>query len=411
MNEMISKDYATLLGEVKQRIRSAQYEALKAVNKELISLYWDIGRMIVERQQGDTWGKSVVEQLAKDLQAEFPGMSGFSSSNLWRMKLFYETYASNEKLAPMVREISWSKKEQNDRRICFEGKQQAYRCRHLPNCFNTSQRVAGPTSLAGTSGETARRRGVIIGANVMKRKNKKLEKATSVDAVYLSIANILETARNTAYRAVNVAMVQAYWHIGRIIVEEEQKGKQRADYGQALIEELARRLTKNYGKGFTESNLKYMRQFYLVFSIRHALRDELSWTHYRLLLKIEKDDARNFYMLETLNNKWSTRELERQVNTLLYERLTLCKNKEKVLELATKGQVVRAAQDLIKDPYVLEFLELKGNHAFLKKGLEQSLSDRLQEFLLELGKGFAFVARQKRITIIELERKLLVKRE
>ncbi len=109
MNEMISKNYATLLGDIKQRIRSAQYEALKAVNKELISLYWDIGRMIVERQQGDTWGKSVVEQLAKDLQTEFPGMSGFSSSNLWRMKLFYETYAINEKLAPMVREISWSK--------------------------------------------------------------------------------------------------------------------------------------------------------------------------------------------------------------------------------------------------------------------------------------------------------------
>lgn len=233
----------------------------------------------------------------------------------------------------------------------------------------------------------------------MKRKNKKLEKATSVDAVYLSIANILETARNAAYRAVNVAMVQAYWHIGRIIVEDEQKGKQRAGYGQTLIEELARRLTKNYGKGFTESNLKYMRQFYLVFSNRHALRDDLNWTHYRLLLKIEKDDARNFYMLETLNNNWSTRELERQINTLLYERLVLSKNKEKALELATKGQIVRTAQDLIKDPYVLEFLDVKENQNFLEKGLEQSLIDRLQEFLLELGKGFAFVARQKRITI------------
>ncbi len=184
----------------------------------------------------------------------------------------------------------------------------------------------------------------------MKHKNKKLEKATSVDAVYLSSANILETARNTTYRAVNVAMVQAYWHIGRIIVEEEQRGKQRAGYGQALIEELARRLTKNYGKGFTQTNLWYMRQFYLSFPILHALRGELSWTHYRLLLKVEKEEARNFYMLEALNNNWSTRELERQIDTLLYERLALSKNKEKVLDLAAKGQVVQTAQDLIKDP-------------------------------------------------------------
>ena len=172
-------------------------------------------------------------------------------------------------------------------------------------------------------------------------------------------SDILEAARTTAYRSVNVAMVQAYWQIGRIIVEEEQKGHQRADYGKALIAELARRLTRDYGKGFTESNLKYMRQFYLTFPNRHALRDDLSWTHYRLLLKLEKEEARNFYMLETINNNWSTRELERQINALLYERLALSKDKEKVMELSTKGQVVRAAHDLIKDPYVLEFLEVK----------------------------------------------------
>ncbi|MBM3235333.1 DUF1016 domain-containing protein [Candidatus Poribacteria bacterium] len=233
----------------------------------------------------------------------------------------------------------------------------------------------------------------------MKHKGNKLEKTASLDAVYQSITDILEAARTTAYRSVNVAMVQAYWQIGRIIVEEEQKGHQRADYGKALIAELARRLTRDYGKGFTESNLKYMRQFYLTFPNRHALRDELSWTHYRLLLKLEKEGARNFYLLETINNNWSTRELERQINALLYERLALSKDKEKVMELSTKGQVVQAAHDLIKDPYVLEFLEVKENQAVLEKDLEQSLIDRLQDFLLELGKGFAFVARQRRITI------------
>jgi predicted nuclease of restriction endonuclease-like (RecB) superfamily len=147
----------------------------------------------------------------------------------------------------------------------------------------------------------------------MKRKGKQLKKAISVDAIYLSITNILEAARNTAYRAVNVAMVQAYWQIGQIILEEEQKGQKRAGYGKALIAELAHRLTKNYGKGFTQTNLWYMRQFYLSFPNLHALRGELSWTHYRLLLKLEKEEVRNFYMLETLSNNWSTRELERQI--------------------------------------------------------------------------------------------------
>jgi hypothetical protein len=159
-----------------------------------------------------------------------------------------------------------------------------------------------------------------------------LKEQTSIDATYLSIRAILEEARRTAYRAVNVAMVQAYWEIGRIIVEEEQKGAERAEYGKALIKELSRRLTRDYGKGFTESNLKYMRQFYLTFSNSHALRGDLSWTHYRLLLEVEKEAARNFYMLEAIKNNWSTRELERQINTLLYERLTLSKDREKVLE-------------------------------------------------------------------------------
>jgi predicted nuclease of restriction endonuclease-like (RecB) superfamily len=166
-----------------------------------------------------------------------------------------------------------------------------------------------------------------------------------------------------------------------------------------LIKELSQRLTRDYGKGFNESNLKYMRQFYLTFSNSHALRDELTWTHYRLLLKIEKEEARNFYMLEAIKDNWSTRELERQINSLLYERLALSKDEGKVLELSTKGQVIQEPKDIIKDPYVLEFLDLKENGDFLEKDLEHALIDKLQEFLLELGKGFSFVARQRRITV------------
>jgi predicted nuclease of restriction endonuclease-like (RecB) superfamily len=221
----------------------------------------------------------------------------------------------------------------------------------------------------------------------------------AIDTAYLSIKGILEKARSTAYRAVNVAMVQAYWEIGRIIVEEEQKGAERAEYGKGLIKELSRRLTKDYGRGFDESNLRNMRLFYQTFPNCDALRHELSWTHYRLLLRIEKEEARNFYMLESVKNNWSTRELERQINSLLYERLALSKDKQKVLELSTKGQVIQESQDIIKDPYVLEFLDLKESRKFLEKYLEHALIDELQAFLLELGKGFSFVARQRRITV------------
>ena len=226
-----------------------------------------------------------------------------------------------------------------------------------------------------------------------------LKEQSSIDTTYQSIRAILEKARSTAYRAVNLAMVQAYWEVGRVIVEEEQRGAERAEYGTALIMELSRRLTRDYGKGFTERNLWYMRDFYLTFPKVNALRAELTWTHYRLLLKVEKEEARNFYMLESVKNNWSTRELERQINSLLYERLALSKDSEKVLELSTKGQVIQESRDIIKDPYVLEFLDLKENRNFLEKDLEHALIDELQAFLLELGKGFSFVARQRRITV------------
>jgi len=230
-------------------------------------------------------------------------------------------------------------------------------------------------------------------------KNKLSETIPSLNSTYQSIREILEKAKSGVYRSINFAMVLAYWNIGKVIVEEEQQGKERAEYGKALIKELSARLTKEYGKGFDESNLRNIRQFYITFPNCDALRHELTWTHYRLLLRIEKEDARNFYILETVDSNWSTRELERQIGSLLYERIALSKNKDKVKELSTKGHVVQKPEDIIKDPYVLEFLNLRESRDFLESDLEQGLINKLQEFLLELGKGFAFVARQKRITI------------
>ena len=234
----------------------------------------------------------------------------------------------------------------------------------------------------------------------MKKKSTNLMlEQDSVTKVYQTIRTIIEEARNVSYQAVNFAMVKAYWDIGRVIVEEEQCGQARADYGTYLIKELSKKLSQNLGKGFDISNLKNMRQFYLVFPNGDALRRHLSWTHYRLIMRVDKKEARDFYMVETINNKWGTRELERQIHSLLFERLALSKDKNKILELSKEGQVIREGKDIIKDPYVLEFLGLKENKNYLEKDLEQALIDKLQSFLLELGKGFSFVARQKRITV------------
>lgn len=227
----------------------------------------------------------------------------------------------------------------------------------------------------------------------------KMPQKANINKLYEDIRNILEKAKSYAYKVVNFAMVTAYWQIGRTIVEEEQKGKVRADYGRFLLGELSRRLTKEYGKGFNQTNIIYMREFYLKFKIYHALRDELGWTHYRLLLKVEKETARNFYMFETINNNWSTRELERQINSLLYERISLSKDKKAVKELSRKGQLLRRPEDIIKDPYILEFLGITENKKYLEKKLESLLIEKLKDFLLELGKGFSFVERQKRISL------------
>ncbi len=228
--------------------------------------------------------------------------------------------------------------------------------------------------------------------------NKKINNL-SINSAYNNIREILEKAKFNVVRAVNSAMVYAYWEIGRIIVEEEQKGEERAEYGASLVLELSRRLTLDHGKGFTETNVKYMRLFYLKFQNRHALRDQLSWTHYRLILKIENENIRNFYLNEAINSKWSTRELERQIGSLLYERLALSKDKDTVKELSVKGQIIEKPEDAIKDPYVLEFLGIKENAHYLEKDIEKALINKLKGFLLELGKGFSFVERQKRITV------------
>lgn len=218
------------------------------------------------------------------------------------------------------------------------------------------------------------------------------------DNIYKEIKSILEQARNKVYKVANSTMVEAYWNIGRVIVEK-QGGSNKAEYGTALIKNLSKKMTKEFGKGFTVANLKNMRQFYLIFQKSYALRSELTWTHYRLLMRVENENARNFYIEECIKSNWSTRQLERQITTLFYERLLSSKDKEKVSkEIFKLEPQIKKAEDIIKDPYVLEFLDLPENTSFLEKNLEQALIDHLQKFLLELGRGFSFVARQKRIT-------------
>lgn len=217
---------------------------------------------------------------------------------------------------------------------------------------------------------------------------------------YRSIAEILQTARQNAYRAVNFAMVESYWNVGKLIVEEEQRGKQRADYGAYLIKNLSVKLTEDLGKGFSEQSLWNMRLFYLGFPILSALRRELTWTHYKALLRVENEKARNYYISEAAEQNWSTRALERQINALYYERLLASKNKKPVIqEMKEKTTPLTATpHDFIKDPYVLEFLGMPDATQFRESDLEQAIVGKLREFILELGKGFAFVARQQRIS-------------
>jgi predicted nuclease of restriction endonuclease-like (RecB) superfamily len=239
------------------------------------------------------------------------------------------------------------------------------------------------------------------------------------------VAAILDDARSRVVRSVNHAMVSAYWLIGREIVEEEQNGKKRAVYGKSLIDDLSRRLTKRYGRGYSTTNLRYFRQFYLVFmdrtpAIRHPTGGELrsvekrhleggasprplsldlSWSHYRALMRLDSEGARAFYEEEAIRGQWSKAQLERQMNTMLFERLLKSSDKDGLLQLANEGQVAGTAAGVIKDPYVLEFLDLPESHRLVESDLEAALTTHMQEFLLELGAGFAFIARQKRLTL------------
>ncbi|WP_339706091.1 PDDEXK nuclease domain-containing protein [Algoriphagus aquimarinus] len=214
-----------------------------------------------------------------------------------------------------------------------------------------------------------------------------------------NIRQIISQAQSNAVRAVNHERVLMYWEIGRHIVEEEQNGKERADYGTFLLKNLAEVLENDFGSGYSFRQLNFCRQFYLTFPIMNALRSQLNWTQYRLLIRIEDVDKRTYYIEETCNNNWSARQLERQINSQLYERLLLSNEKEKVLAVAKKEAQPESPREIIKDPMVLEFLGLKPQASYYEKDLENALITNMQSFLLELGNGFSFVARQKRIQL------------
>lgn len=221
--------------------------------------------------------------------------------------------------------------------------------------------------------------------------------SASDETVYQSVRSTLASARTKAAAAVNDAMVSAYWEIGRQIAEAQGD---RAEYGKHLMKYLSERLTAEFGKGFTERNLRAMRQLYLAYPIRHTLCAELSWSHYRLIIRIEDPVRRDFYVRSAVEERWTVRQLDRQIHSFYYERLlaTRAEGKDKVRQEIQQLEPPTKADDVLKDPYVLDFLELNGNSDFLETDLEQALMDKLQQFLLELGKGFSFVARQQRIS-------------
>ncbi|NUM44139.1 MAG: DUF1016 domain-containing protein [Anaerolineales bacterium] len=235
-----------------------------------------------------------------------------------------------------------------------------------------------------------------------------MSQSIKIDTIYSQIAELLQSARDTVIRTVNQTMVSTYFEIGRMIVEVEQQGKERAEYGKQVLKELSKRLTVEFGKGFSERNLEQMRQFYLTYSISQKASAEsqpsifrLSWSHYLKLMRIEDMAERQFYEIECDRNHWSLRELQRQFDSALYHRLALSRDKEGIKQLSLYGQQVEKPMDVIKDPYVLEFLGLPEKYRYSESELEQHLIDKLEHFLLELGKGFTFVGRQVRMTFDE----------
>lgn len=211
------------------------------------------------------------------------------------------------------------------------------------------------------------------------------------------IKSLIAKAKEGAIRSVDHHRTVMYWHIGERIFNEEQQGKDRADYGNYLIKYLSEQLQPEFGSGFSYRQLELMRQFYRTFPIANSLRSQLSWTHYRLLLRIDNEDKREYYIAETVKNNWSVRQMERQINSQLFERLLLSNDKESVLAVARNEVIPTNPNEIIKDPIFLEFLGLKRESAYYEKDFEQAIITNLQDFLLELGNGFSFVARQKRI--------------
>lgn len=219
-----------------------------------------------------------------------------------------------------------------------------------------------------------------------------------INELFIDIKNLIDKSKNKIYKTVNTEMINLYWNIGKIIVEK-QNGQDRAKYGDYLIENLSSQLTNEFGKGFSTRNLKRMRKLYLCYPKRATMLSQLTWSHYLELIKIDDETKRNFYMNECINSNWDVRELQRQRTTLLYERITASRDKSKVLELSTKGHGIHENRDIIKDPFVLEFLDIKENTNYLETDLEKNILEHLKEFLLELGKGFTYVGNQVRITI------------
>lgn len=245
-----------------------------------------------------------------------------------------------------------------------------------------------------------------------------MDELRNEEKFYEQVIQLFKNAKSSVTAAVNMTMVYSYYEAGRMIVEEEQNGKERAEYGKYILKELSVRLTEKLGKGFSYDNLKLMRKFYIEFSkdqIRETLFPQsenlpktkegrkfyLSWSHYLVLMRIKNIDERHFYEIETYKNQWSKRELARQYSSSLYERLALSRNKDEVMKLALEGQIIEKPEDIFKDPYVLEFTGLPELAVYSESELETRIIDNLQKFLLELGRGFTYVGRQVRFTFEE----------
>lgn len=229
--------------------------------------------------------------------------------------------------------------------------------------------------------------------------NKDLESIKPMDALYQDIRQIIETSRSNAVRSVDFCRVQMYWQLGHRIFEEEQQGKERADYGSYLLQNLAKRLEPEFGSGFSYRQLKFCRQFYRTYPNRNTLRSQLNWSQYRRLIQIDDPNKREYYELESANNAWTARETGRQIDSMLYERLLMSNDKESVLAVARKERIPESPTEIIKDPMVLEFLGLHRESSYYEKDLESAIISHIADFLLEMGKGFSFVARQKRILL------------